>query len=105
MVAICSTRGCVSCVGLRARKGTEKRCRRRTPLMTLGTVKIPTLKELQAIASELGFTMSEADLAIYLRCLEPDFSAYDLVDRLPDELPPGKYPIIPPGSAHQSRSM
>jgi amidase len=97
MTATRSTPSRASCVGLRAgnEEAPKKVLQKEDPAMTLSTVKLPTLKELQAIASELGFTMSEADLAIHLRCLEPGFAAYNLVDRLPDELPPVKYPRTP----------
>src|ERR687883_152362 len=63
--------------------------------MTLGTVKTPTLEQLGEVARELGFNMSEADLATHLKLLEPGFAAYNIVGRLPDELPPVTYPRTP----------
>jgi amidase len=63
--------------------------------MSLDTVKVPTLAQLGAVAAELGFTLSDADLAAHREALLPLFAAYNLVDRLPDELPPVAYPRLP----------
>src|SRR6266851_1155595 len=59
--------------------------------MSLGTVKAPTLEQLGEVAAELGLAFSPADLAAHLDALRPSFNAYNLVDRLPDELPPVAY--------------
>ena len=63
--------------------------------MALGTVKIPSLEQLREIAVELGFEFSEADLAAHRESLLPSFEAYNLLDRMPDELPPVTYPRLP----------
>jgi amidase len=63
--------------------------------MALGTVKVPTLEQLGEVAAELGFAMSEADLAAHREALLPGFAAYNLLDQLPDELPPVAYPRRP----------
>jgi amidase len=63
--------------------------------MSLDTVKVPTLAQLGEVAAELGFTIGEADLAAHREALLPAIGAYNLVDRLPDELPPVKYPRLP----------
>ena len=63
--------------------------------MTTETIKIPTLDQLRATATSLGFTMGDAELATHLECLLPGFAAYNLVDRMPDEVPVVKYPRTP----------
>src|SRR5271168_427125 len=63
--------------------------------MTTETIKIPTLDQLRATASSLGFTMGDAELAAHLECLLPGFAAYNIVDRMPDEVPAVKYPRTP----------
>ena len=64
--------------------------------MSTLTVKTPTLDEMRAVAQELGFVnMSDADLQLHLQSLESGFEAYNLLDRMPDELPPVRYPRTP----------
>jgi amidase len=63
--------------------------------MALDTVKIPSLEQLREIAEELGFTLTDADLAAHRESLLPSFGAYNLLDRMPDELPPVTYPRLP----------
>src|SRR5437588_1552082 len=63
--------------------------------MSLGTVKIPTLAQLGEVAAELGLRFSEADLAAHLEALRPSFEMYNILDRMPDELPPVVYPRRP----------
>ena len=63
--------------------------------MTTHTVKTPTLDQLRATANALGFTMGDAELAEHLECLLPGFAAYNVVDRMADEMPPVTYPRTP----------
>ena len=64
--------------------------------MTTLTVKTPTMEEMRAVATELGFVnMGDGDLALHLKVLEGGFQAYNLVDQMPDELPEVKYPRTP----------
>jgi amidase len=63
--------------------------------MSLNTVKTPTLEQLGEVAAELGFSFSQSDLAAHLEALLPSFAAYNLVDRMPDELPAVAYPRRP----------
>ena len=63
--------------------------------MALGTVKAPTPAQLAALATELGFHMSEADLTAYRESLLPSLDAYNAVDRMAQELPPVEYPRTP----------
>src|SRR6202158_5160567 len=64
-------------------------------MMSLNTVKFPTLAQLGEVAAELGFAFTEADLAAHRECLLPAFEAYNGLDRMPDELPPVTYPRLP----------
>src|SRR5438105_6780301 len=63
--------------------------------MSLNTVKPPTLEQLAEVAAELGFAFAEADLAAHHEALMPAFEAYNVLDRMPDELPPVTYPRLP----------
>jgi amidase len=63
--------------------------------MTLGTVKVPTTEQLRDVAADLGLTFTEADLASHLAALVGGIGAYNLVDRMPDELPRVTYPRTP----------
>jgi amidase len=63
--------------------------------MTLGTVKAPTPAQLEALAADLGFDMSEADLATFGELMRPSIEAYNAVDRMAQELPPVTYPRMP----------
>jgi amidase len=63
--------------------------------MTLGTVKAPTPAQLEALAADLGFDMSEADLATFGELMRPSIDAYNAVDRMAQELPPVTYPRMP----------
>lgn len=55
----------------------------------------PTLPQLHAVAGELGLSLTDADLETFRGLLEETVAAYDIVDRLPDELPPVLYPRTP----------
>src|SRR5215471_17069255 len=63
--------------------------------MSLNTIKVPTREQLSEVAAELGFTLTDADLAAHHEALWPAFEAYNQLDRMPDELPPVSYPRLP----------
>jgi amidase len=63
--------------------------------MSLDTVKAPTAAQLGEVAAELGFHFSAADLEAHREALLASFGAYNLVDRLPDEVPPVRWPRLP----------
>ena len=63
--------------------------------MTTNTVKTPTLDQLRNVADALGFTMGDAELAEHLGALHSSFAAYNLVDRMADDLPAVTYPRMP----------
>jgi amidase len=55
----------------------------------------PTLDQLKAIAETMGLALSEADLASFRDLMRPSIDGYNVVDGLPDNLPPVKYPRTP----------
>ncbi len=59
------------------------------------TVKRPTVDQLQDVARSLGFHLSEEQAVTYNTLLQPNFDAYDLIDSLPDFVPPVRYPRTP----------
>ncbi|MGH7210411.1 MAG: amidase, partial [Acetobacteraceae bacterium] len=63
--------------------------------MPLGTIKLPTVAQLREVAEDLGLTMSDSELAIHRDCLTGSVAAYNLIDQMPDELPPVTYPRTP----------
>jgi amidase len=58
-------------------------------------VKRPLPEQLRAVAEDLGMTMSDADIASYLALMQPNFTAYDAVEAIPDYVPAVKYPRTP----------
>jgi amidase len=63
--------------------------------MTLGAVKLPTRAQIAELAQELGFSMSDEELAVHLEAMRPNIDAYNAVDRMPQVLPPVRYPRTP----------
>ncbi len=63
--------------------------------MTLRTVKAPTTNQLREVAAELGMTFTDEDLAAHLAALQSGVGAYNLIDRMTDELPVVTYPRTP----------
>jgi amidase len=63
--------------------------------MSLYTIKSPTLRQLAEVAEELGFAITDSDLADHHECLQPAFEAYGRLDQMTDELPPVTYPRLP----------
>jgi len=58
-------------------------------------VTAPTPDQLQQIASDMGLSLAESDIASFIALMKPSVDAYNLVDRLPDNLPQVKYPRSP----------
>jgi amidase len=63
--------------------------------MTNDTVQAPTAAQLKALADDLGFNLSEAELAAFGELMRPSIDAYNAVDRMAQELPPVKYARTP----------
>jgi hypothetical protein len=65
-------------------------------------VTAPTPDQLKQIASDVGLSLTEDDVASFIALMKPAVDAYNVVDRLPDNLPRVKYPRVrgyrpPPG--------
>ena len=56
------------------------------------TVQRPTLTQLKEIVGELGMSMSDARVQEFLDVMQGTLDAYDVVDAMPDHLPPVLYP-------------
>lgn len=60
--------------------------------MSYMTVQRPTHAQMKAITAELGMNMSDARVQEFLDVMQGTLNAYDVVDSLPDYLPPVLYP-------------
>jgi amidase len=58
-------------------------------------VTVPTPDQLQKIAAKVGLSVSDDDVASFIALMRPSVDAYNVVDRLPDNLPEVKYPRTP----------
>jgi amidase len=63
--------------------------------MTTHTLKLPDLATWREVAAELGMTIPERELEQHRAQLEASFAAYNLLDRMPDEVPEVRYPRLP----------
>ena len=59
------------------------------------TFKTPTIGQLQKIADELGFAVTDDYLADMQAIMEPMAGGYRMLDQLPDEVPLVRYPRTP----------
>ncbi len=59
------------------------------------TVSAPTPDQLKEIARAMGLSLTDADVDSFIALMRPTVEAYNLVDQLPDNLPPVKYPRTP----------
>ena len=70
--------------------------RRPTPVLneriSYMTVQRPTHAQLEEIVTELGMHMSDARIQEFLDVMQGTLDAYDVVDAMPDYLPPVLYP-------------
>lgn len=60
--------------------------------MSYMTVQRPTHAQMKSIVAELGMNMSDARIQEFLDVMQGTLDAYDVVDALPDYLPPVLYP-------------
>jgi len=60
--------------------------------MSYMTVQRPTLSQMRDVVVELGMSMSDARVQEFLDVMQGTLDAYDVVDSLPDFLPPVLYP-------------
>ncbi|MDQ2801307.1 MAG: amidase family protein, partial [Pseudomonadota bacterium] len=63
--------------------------------MPLGTVKLPSIDTLREVAADLGLTMDADELAQHREALRSGIIAYNIIDTMPDEMPPVRYPRLP----------
>ncbi|WP_416897938.1 MAG: amidase [Minwuia sp.] len=56
------------------------------------TVKRPTLAQMRSIVEDFGMHMTDERIQEFMDLMEGNFQAYDLVDSMPDYLPPVDYP-------------
>src|SRR5580704_1723069 len=55
-------------------------------------IQLPTPSQLRAVASEVGLDLTDADLASFIGLMRSSVDAYNVVDAMPDNLPPVRYP-------------
>src|ERR1700683_1445846 len=58
-------------------------------------VQLPTPSQLLDIASEVGLDLTDADVTSFIELMRPNVGAYNVVDAMPDFLPPVRYPRTP----------
>ena len=58
-------------------------------------VTLPTPDQLKRIAEEMNLALTDSDVASFLALMKPSIDGYNVVDQLPDNLPPVKYPRTP----------
>jgi amidase len=63
-----------------------------TERMSYMTVQRPTLSQMKDVVTELGMSMSDARVQEFIDVMQGTLDAYDIVDSLPDYLPPVLYP-------------
>ena len=63
-----------------------------TERMSYMTVQRPTLNQMKDVVAELGMNMSDARIQEFMDVMQGTLDAYDVVDGLPDYLPPVLYP-------------
>ena len=70
-------------------------------------VSMPTPDQLKRIAEKMNLSLTDADVASFLALMKPSIDGYNVVDQLPDNLPPVKYPRTPgyrPGPAENKHN-
>jgi amidase len=58
-------------------------------------VTVPTPDQLKEIATKVGLSLTNDDVASFIALMRPSVDAYNVVDRLPDNLPEVRYPRTP----------
>jgi len=56
------------------------------------TIELPTHQQLKEVANQIGLDLSDEDVDAFRGLMGPSIDALNLVDDMPDELPPVKYP-------------
>ncbi len=71
------------------------------------TVQVPTPRQLQEVAEEIGLDLTPADVASFIGLITPSIAAYNVIDAMPDNLPVVRYPRSPgyrPPAGENSRN-
>ena len=58
-------------------------------------VQVPTPRQLGVVAEEMGLSLTEVDVQSFINLMRPSIAAYNLLDAMPDNLPPVKYSRTP----------
>ncbi|HJQ58563.1 MAG TPA: amidase [Vineibacter sp.] len=58
-------------------------------------VQVPTPEQLREVARDMGLSLTDADVESFIGLIRPNVAAYNVVDAMPDNLPPVKYPRTP----------
>jgi amidase len=58
-------------------------------------VQLPTPSQLREVAGEVGLDLTDADVVSFIDLMRPNIAAYNVVDAMPDNLPPVRYPRTP----------
>jgi amidase len=58
-------------------------------------VSVPTPDQLKYIAAEMGLALTDADIDSFITLMKPSIEGYNVVDSLPNNLPPVTYPRTP----------
>lgn len=59
------------------------------------SIKRPTAEDVAELAASLHMNMTVEEAGSYLALMGGMFDAYDVIDELPNPLPPVKYPRMP----------
>jgi amidase len=59
------------------------------------TVTVPTPDQIKEIAREMGLSLTANDVDSFIALMKPSVEGYNVVDQLPENLPPVKYPRNP----------
>lgn len=58
-------------------------------------VSLPTPTQLREVAEEVGLSLTDEDVKSFIGLMAPSVAGYNVVDAMPDNLPPVKYPRTP----------
>jgi amidase len=70
-------------------------------------VQLPTPDQLRAVAQQCGLSLTEQDVESFRGIMQGSIDAYNVIDGMPDEVPPVKYPRTPgyrPGPEENPRN-
>jgi amidase len=58
-------------------------------------VSLPNTKQIRDVAETMGLSLTDADIESFIALMKPSIEGYNVVDQLPDHLPPVRYPRTP----------